>query len=246
MSERDPGAAAGGATGAAGGAAGAAGGESGAAGGAAGAAGGTEETGPRETSAKEAGVVAATDGAQSASPPAASDRERALKRLSSEAASGGLTLDEFTERAIAIERAASADELDAVLAKAREQVSQPVKDSPRWLFNVFGGTDQRGRWRLGRRLRIFAFLGGASLDLGAAQPAAPECAITVVALLGGVELTAPPGVTVQMSGVSLLGGKTDERAVGPSLPGSPLIHVRALAVLGGVKIAERQPSRSSA
>lgn len=177
---------------------------------------------------------------------AAGERRRASERLASQAASGGITLDEFAQRAIAIERAASADELRALVAEApSEEVAPQVKDSPRWLFNVFGGTDQRGRWRLGRHLRILAFLGGASLDLGAAQPAAPECVISVVALLGGVELTAPPGVTVQLSGISLLGGKTDERTVGPSLPGSPLIRVRALAVLGGVKIAERKPSRMS-
>lgn len=170
-----------------------------------------------------------------------SERERAFERLASEAASGGLTLDEFAERAAAIDRASGAEELSSLVAQApAEEAAAEVKDSPRWLFNVFGGTDQRGRWRLGRHLRILAFLGGAKLDLGAAQPAARECVITVVALLGGVELTAPVGVTIQLSGVSLLGGKTDERAVGPSLPGSPLIRIRALAILGGVKVGERK------
>lgn len=178
---------------------------------------------------------------QGAQADPAAKRERAMRRLSDRVASDGLTLDEFAERVSAVQRATTAQEIDALIAEEpAAEAGVPVKDSPRWLFNVFGGTDQHGRWRLGRRTRIFAFLGGASFDLGAAQPAASECVITVVALLGGVELTAPAGVTIQMSGVSLFGGKTDERSVGPSLPGSPLIRLRVIAVLGGVKVSERR------
>lgn len=189
--------------------------------------------------AEQVGSAAEPDGASA--PVDADRRERAIRGLSDQVASGVLTLDEFADRVSAVERASSEQELDALAAEAQApDAGAPLKDSPRWLFNVFGGTDQHGRWRLGRRLRIFAFLGGASFDLGAAQPAAPECVITVVALLGGVELTAPAGVTIQMSGVSLLGGKTDERSVGPSLPGSPLIRLRVFAVLGGVKVGERK------
>ena len=49
--------------------------------------------------------------------------------------------------------------------------------------------------------------GGASLDLGAAEFEAPESVITVIALFGGAGTTAPSGVSIQLSGVALIGGK---------------------------------------
>lgn len=108
-----------------------------------------------------------------------------------------------------------------------------------WLVGIFGGSAQRGRWRLARRLRIVAVFGGASLDLGSAEPEAPESLITVFAFMGGVEIVAPAGIPIQLSGVSLLGGKSDERTEAPPMPGAPLIRVRVFALLGGVKITDR-------
>ena len=43
-------------------------------------------------------------------------------------------------------------------------------------------------------------------------------------------------MSLQLSGFSLFGGKGDKRAGGPSLPGSPLVLVRAFAILGGVTV----------
>jgi hypothetical protein len=157
-----------------------------------------------------------------------------------------LTLEEYAERVVAVEQAATADELDAATLGLPEESAgvSPVR-RPRWLVVVFGGTEQRGRWRLSNRLRIVVAFGGATLDLGTAQPEAPESVITVVAFLGGAEIIAPPGVPIQLSGFSLLGGKGDKRAGGPPLPGSPLIRVRAFAILGGVTVKDRpQPRRN--
>lgn len=177
--------------------------------------------------------------------PVAAARVTAAGQLARQASAGGLTLDEYAERAVALEQAASVEELDAVvrgLPEEAEAVSSAR--SIRWLIGVFGGADQRGRWRLSSRLRIVAVLGGVKLDLGAAEPEAPDSLITVVAVLGGAEIVAPPGVSVQLSGFSLLGGKSDERSGGPPLPGSPLIRIRCIALLGGVRVKERPPRRN--
>jgi hypothetical protein len=56
--------------------------------------------------------------------------------------------------------------------------------------------------------------------------------------MGGAVILAPPGVSVESSGLSLFGGKADRRASGPPLPGSPLIRVRAFTLFGGVAIKE--------
>ena len=177
--------------------------------------------------------------------PLESARETAVNELAQQATSTHLTLDEYAERAVAVEQAASVDELDAAVRGLPEQtVAATEARAGRWLVGVFGGTEQRGRWRLSSRLRIVAALGGVTLDIGLAEPEAPESLITVVAVLGGVEIIAPPGVSIQLSGFSLLGGKSDERSGGPPLPGAPLVRVRCITLLGGVKVKERPPRRN--
>jgi len=169
-------------------------------------------------------------------------RQAAARELAQNATGGGLTLDEYAERAAALEQAATPAELEAVLAEAPPETA-PVSAARRgrWIVAVFGGTEQRGRWRLSRHLRVVAVFGGATLDLGAAQPEAPESLITVVAILGGADILAPRGLSVQLSGVSVLGGKGDKRAGGPPLAGSPLIRVRAFTLLGGVALKDNAP-----
>lgn len=169
------------------------------------------------------------------------DRSAAVDRLTRHASGGELTLDEYAACAAAIAAAATPAELDAATAPVAHEPPTPVPTPGRTLVGIFGGTDQRGRWRLPRRLRILAVFGGVDADLGAAQVEAPLSTITVVAIFGGVSLTAPPGLSVQLSGVSLLGGKSDKRPAGPPLPGSPVIHVRAYTLLGGVSIERPKP-----
>lgn len=172
-------------------------------------------------------------------------RLAATERLSVQAGGATLTLDEYAERAEAVEQAATVDELDAAVEGLPEEATEPSHGRHRnWLVAVFGGTEQKGRWRLSSRLHIVALLGGVNLDLGAAETEAPESLITIVAVLGGVEVVAPPGIPVTISGFSLLGGKSDERAGGPPLPGAPLVHIRVFAVLGGVKVKGRAPRRN--
>jgi hypothetical protein len=173
-------------------------------------------------------------------PTATAAREAAGRRLAAQATGGSLTLEEYVERARALEQAATPEEAEAAASGLPERAGEPPASSPRWLVGVLGGTKQQGRWRLGARLRVVAVLGGVTLDLGRAQPEVPESSITVVAVLGGAELVAPPGVPIAFSGLSLLGGRSDERTPGSPLPGAPLVRVRVLSLLGGVKVTERR------
>jgi hypothetical protein len=165
------------------------------------------------------------------------DREAARRELARVAGGGNLTLGEYAERARAIEQAASVDEIESAVRGLPEGAAGvTLAQRPRWIVAVLGGTEQRGRWRLSKRLWLLAALGGATLDLSAAVPEETESTITVIAILGGADVIAPEGVAVQLSGLSLLGGKGDKRPVEASLPGSPLVRVQAFTLLGGVTI----------
>jgi hypothetical protein len=171
-------------------------------------------------------------------------RAVALKRLSQAAIGSGLTLEEYAERAIAIERATTDDELNtADVGLAEDQVEAHVDHHARWMVAILGATEERGRWRLSSRLRVIALVGRVKLDLGSAQPEASESVITVYAFMGRVDLIAPPGIPVELSGISLLGGKSDKRPIGPPLPSAPVIHVRVFAAMGGVGVKQRSSRR---
>jgi hypothetical protein len=62
----------------------------------------------------------------------------------------------------------------------------------------------------------------------------------VIAVFGGAELKAPPGVPVELTGASLLGGKSDDRPPGPRLPGCPVIRVRVFSFFGGVSVKAKK------
>jgi hypothetical protein len=170
-------------------------------------------------------------------------RGAAFAALAQDAISGSLTLDDYADRAAAAQQASSTDELDLALLGLPDEAAALPPAKRRWLIAVVGGAELRGRWRLGH-LWIVAVLGGAKVDLGTAQLEAREPVITLIAVFGGAEIFAPPGVPIQLSGFSLLGGKGDKRSAGPSLPGSPLVRVRGFSIFGGVTIKDRPERRN--
>jgi len=187
---------------------------------------------------------ARTDGPNDATqPPIESTREAAARRLAQHAISGSLTLEEYAERAFALQRAATPQDADALVELPEEAAGTLGPRRPRWLVSVFVGGGRRGRWRLREHLRVVAVFTVRTLDLGAAQAEAPESVITVVTAFGGASIIAPHGVPIQLTGLALFGGRNDERAEVPSLPGSPRIRVRAFSLFGGVRVEDYPPRR---
>lgn len=189
----------------------------------------------------EVGAGSTSDGTQSIE----SEREAASRELAHAATTGGLTLGEYAQRATAIQQAATVDEVLAAARGLPEESAVTPARLGRWIVAIFGGTRQQGRWRVGKRLWVVAAFGGVKLDLSAAETQASASTITVIAILGGVDILAPAGVSVELSGLSLLGGKADRRASGMPLPGSPVIRVRAFTFLGGVAIKEAASAEHS-
>ncbi len=81
-----------------------------------------------------------------------------------------------------------------------------------------------------------AVLGGCVLDLRAAQLSAPVTTITVVAIMGGVEVIVPPGVRVEMHGQSLMGGWSNHVREEYLPPDAPQVHVHGFVLMGGVEV----------
>jgi len=171
-----------------------------------------------------------------------SARQTALKGLAQLAIGGGLTLDEYSERAVAIQQAATTDELDA-LPKAGA-AGAPAARRPSWLISVLAGGRSRGHWRLRDHLRVVAIFTVQTVDLGTAQPEAPESVVTIITAFGGASIIAPQGVSLDLSGFALFGGRNDNRAEVSPFPGSPLIRIRAFSIFGGVRVEDRAPQRN--
>ena len=83
-------------------------------------------------------------------------------------------------------------------------------------------------------------MGGAELDLREAE-LADEVTITAVTLMGGIGITVPPGVSVELGGIALMGANGAPSDKVPPGPDAPVVRVRAFGLMGGVGI-ERKPA----
>jgi Cell wall-active antibiotics response 4TMS YvqF len=96
---------------------------------------------------------------------------------------------------------------------------------------LLGGMARRGSWRMRRRTVAVSPIGGVDLDLTETEMPA-EATVVKVSLIGGVKLTVPADVDVQVKGFSLIGGRDIEEGE----PGGPVLRVHAYGVFGGVKV----------
>jgi hypothetical protein len=171
------------------------------------------------------------------------DREATVARLRVAGGEGRLTLEELAERVERADAARTRGDLDALTADLPARPPAPVDRKPReWIVAVVGGADRKGRWRPARRTTVVTFMGGAELDLREAE-LGDETTITAVAVMGGIGIAVPPGVSVELSGFALMGSNGAPQDEIPPLPDAPVIRVRAFSLMGGVAIERRPPRR---
>ena len=84
-------------------------------------------------------------------------------------------------------------------------------------------------------------MGGVELDLRHARLTAAEVTIRAFCLMGGVSITVPEDMDVDVSGIGFMGG-FDHKASGPGAPGAPRLRVVGFAMMGGVEV-KRRPTR---
>jgi hypothetical protein len=172
------------------------------------------------------------------------DRERVANVLRRAGGSGQLTVEELDERVAAAYAAQTHADLDRltedlgpVAGQAQTGLSvRPGDDGSRLIVSIMGGSDRRGRWRVGRRCTVLNLMGGGNLDLNDAELADDVVELRVWSLMGGSDVWVPEGLNVEVSEFALMGG--NDLHIGPAQPASdrPLIKIRLISVMGGTTV----------
>ena len=183
-----------------------------------------------------------------------SDRERAADVLREAAGHGRITMDELEERLELAYAAKTYADLAAVTRDLPGSAQAPsavqpamagrIGGTPRSKFSVaiLSGARRMGRWVVPRNYVGVAVMGGIELDLREAQFSEPEVTIHAYTLMGGIEITVPEDVDVDVSGFAFMGG-FDHNASGPGVPGAPRVRILGFALMGGVDV-RRKPQKA--
>jgi hypothetical protein len=188
-------------------------------------------------------------------------RERVIARLSDHFAHDTLDVEEFERRITVAHTSDNPADIEALLRDLPEiqgaaapvtavvptvvPALVPADQDRDTVYAIFGGIDRRGTWNVPRRMRVVAMFGGANLDLREARFPPGVVDIEVTAVMGGINIVVPPGLSVQMHGSAIMGGFADvNRSPAYPDPEAPLLRVRGVAMMGGVNVEMRLPGES--
>lgn len=193
------------------------------------------------------------------------ERERVAERLRDAVAEGRLDMEEFDQRLDAAYRARTHGDLEPLVrdlpapagpGATVAPVSGAAPDRASWsgrigapatsrgAFSCCGGFGRLGSWTIGRRFTAFTLMGGGELDLREARFEDRETVIDCVAIMGGIQVTVPPGLNVEVRGIGLMGGFDEHGRVDAAPdPAAPRVIIRGVALMGGVGV-ERKLTRA--
>ncbi|WP_406381728.1 DUF1707 domain-containing protein [Streptomyces sp. NBC_01618] len=193
------------------------------------------------------------------------ERERVAETLREAVAEGRLEMDEFEHRLDAAYKARTHGELEpllrdlpvpgAAVAPLGSAPAGPATGSAvRWAdrigkpatsggaFAFWGGFGRRGNWTVGRKFTAFAMWGGGEIDLREANFEDREVVIRCITIMGGMHVTVPPELNVQVRGIGIMGGFGDRCSNdgGTPSPDSPRVRITGLALMGGVGVTRKR------
>ncbi|MBO0772458.1 MAG: DUF1707 and DUF2154 domain-containing protein, partial [Actinobacteria bacterium] len=149
------------------------------------------------------------------------EREQAAEIVRAALADGRLRLDELDERLTRVYAAVTYGDLEAVTADLPGPGVAPSVPAAAGRFPpdriggtpsasvsvaILSGARRTGHWVVPPRYTAVAIMGGVELDLRQARFSQPEVTIVVFALCGGVNITVPEDIDVDVSGVGIMGG----------------------------------------
>ncbi|MFD4937658.1 DUF1707 domain-containing protein [Streptomyces virginiae] len=187
------------------------------------------------------------------------DRDRVVERLRDAVAEGRLDMEEFEERLEAAYTSRTYADLEPLTrdlpAPAGGPAARPGATTEPWTGRIGGagssatavavmsGFQRKGRWTVPARFDAVAFWGGGELDLREADFAQREVVINCVAVMGGIQITVPPGVEVDVRGFGFMGAFDQRDNPGPAEPGAPRVVVTGFAFWGGVEVKVKKRKR---
>ncbi|ARF72772.1 hypothetical protein B7C62_11180 [Kitasatospora albolonga] len=192
------------------------------------------------------------------------DRERIAESLREAVAEGRLDMDEFEQRLESAYKARTHGELEPLVqdlpapgtavAPVGSAAPVPLRGSAaswpariggtatsKGAFAFWGGFNRKGRWTVGRKFTAFAMWGGGEIDLREANFEDGEIVIRCFAIMGGVHVTAPPELNVDVRGVGIMGGFGEgSNEDGEPAPDAPRVRITGFALMGGVGVERKR------
>ena len=169
------------------------------------------------------------------------DRDRVLALLAEAAGDGRLTAEEHAERVQQACTARTLGELAELTADLAAPSAQPVRlDGGRIISGVFGPARRDGRWVVPESLTVTAVAGEVEVDFTQAILQASRVRLYATVIGGRLRIVVPDGVSVVMTGHTVLGRKRGVPKTPPDSEPAAVIEVRAL-VLGGEVIVRTPP-----
>jgi hypothetical protein len=188
------------------------------------------------------------------------DRERVAGVLNQAMAQGRITVDELTERLDTVYAAKTLGQLEPVTRDLPEHSTLHPVIPAQWAgpsqsalmppgvatsstaVAIFSGAERKGEWAVPPSFTATAIMGGVELDFTRAVFLDSEVVVTVVAIMGGVDITVPDDAVVKVDGVGIMGG-FDGAVPPPEVPPRVVIRVRGLAFWGGVDVHRMTPKQ---
>lgn len=195
-------------------------------------------------------------------------RQGTIDALCEHFANDNLPVEEFERRVEMAHRAASSQELAALLADLPGGglpaprpggAATPTAQAPRagvrprpqhhekeqgFALAVMGGTTRKGHWTPARRTFAFALMGGVDMDFREVDLPPGVTEVHAFSLMGGIDIIVPPGVNVESHGMGIMGG-FEEVGGGEYHANAPTLRIAGLAVMGAVDINVRYPGESA-
>jgi hypothetical protein len=185
------------------------------------------------------------------------DRERVAQILHGALAEGRITMAELEERLTTVYAAKTLTDLEPVTADLPTTPTSIEPATTRALgfpdtrigghpgsavsVAVMSGATRKGSWVLPQQHTSLAFWGGTEIDLRNARFAEKHSTITAIAIMGGIEITVPDDLNVDVTGFGLMGGfDFQDKAGTPAASATaPTVKINGLAFWGGVLVVRK-------
>jgi hypothetical protein len=197
--------------------------------------------------------------------PLRGQRDQVVERLAEHFSRDHLDVEEYERRVGLAHTASSAEALVALTddltplddagerqadeaattRRAAGAAALATRPERRTIVAVMSGAERKGSWRLPRRLRVWAVMGGVELDFREVVFPPGVTEVRIYCIMGGCEVIVPPHVHVESDGIGVMGGFETYDRVPPTLdPDEPVLRITGVAVMGGFAIETRLPGET--